>query len=91
MKLPKLHLQKFSGCPSEFRTFWGRFHAAFDSSTDINDVEKMNYLKGLLDCPAAATMAGLALSNANYSIAVKFLHEHFGNCQFALNSHMETY
>ena len=41
-KLPKLHLQKFSGCPSEFRTFWDSFHAAVDSKTDNNHVEKMN-------------------------------------------------
>ena len=62
VKLPKLHLQKFSGCPSEFWTFWDSFHAVVDSNTDINDVEKMNYLRGLLDGPAAATIAGLALS-----------------------------
>ena len=45
-----------------------------DSDTDINDVEKMNYLRGLLDRPAAATIAGLTLSSANYSIAVKLIH-----------------
>ena len=61
VKLPKLHLQNFSGCPSEFRTFWDSFHAAVDSDTDINDVEKRNYLRGLLDGPGAATIAGLAL------------------------------
>ena len=87
VKLPKLHLQKFSGYPSEFRTFWDSFHTAVDSNTDINDVEKMNYLRGLLDGPAAATIAGLALSSANYSIAVKLLHERFGNRQLVINSH----
>ena len=90
VKLPKLHLQKFSGCPSEFRTFWDSFHAADDSNTDINDGEKMNYLRGLLDGPAAATIAGLALSSANYLIAVKLLHERFGNRQLVINSHMES-
>ena len=88
MKLPKLHLQKFSGCPSEYRTFWDGFHAAVDSNTD--DVGKINYLRGLLDGPAAATIAGSALTNTNYSIAVKLLHERFGNCQLLINSHMES-
>ena len=52
----------------------------------------MNYLKGLLDGPAASTIAGLALSSASYSIAVKLLHAHarFGNCQLVINSHMES-
>ena len=90
VKLPELHLQKLSGCPSEFLTFWGSFHAAVDSNTDINDIEKMNYLRGLLDGPAAATITGLALSSANYSIAVKLLHERFGNLQLVINSHMES-
>ena len=90
VKLPKLHLQKFSGCPSEFWTVWDSFHAAVDSNTDINDVEKMNYLRGLLDGPAAAIIAGLALSSANYSIAVNLLHERFGNRQLVINSHMES-
>ena len=45
-----------------------------DSNTHINDVEKMNYLKGLQGRPAAATIAGLTLSSANYSIAVKLIH-----------------
>ena len=35
-------------------------------------------------------MAGLALSSANYSIAVKLLHERFGNHQLVINSHMES-
>ena len=90
VKLPKLHLQKFSGCPSEFRTFWDSFQAAVDSNTDINDVEKMNYLRGLLNGPAAAIIAGLALSSANYTVAVKLLHERFGNRQLVINSHMES-
>ena len=66
MKLPKLHLLKFGDCPSGFRTFWDSFHSEVGPNTDINDVEKMNYLKGLLDCPAAATIAGLA--NIIYNI-----------------------
>ena len=90
VKLPKLHLQKFSGCSSEFRTFWDSFHAAVDSNTDHTDVEKMNYLRGLLDGPAAATTAGLALSSAKYSTAVKLLHERLGNRQLVINSYMKS-
>ena len=44
----------------------------------------------MLDGPAAATIAGLALSSANYSIAVKLLHERFGNRQLVINSLMES-
>ena len=44
----------------------------------------------MLDGPAAATIAGLALSSASYSIAVKLLHERFGNRQLVINSHMES-
>ena len=40
VKLPKLHLEKFSGCPCGFWTFWDSFHAAVDSNTDFNDVGK---------------------------------------------------
>ena len=49
-------------------------------------MERFSYLKGLLTGPAAATVVGLALTEANYRNAVELLKKGFANRQ---NSHMD--
>jgi len=41
-------------------------------------INKFNYLKALLEGPAASTILGLTLTEANYSAAVELLKECFG-------------
>ena len=52
-------------------------------------MERFSYLKGLLTGPAAATVAGLALTEANYQNAVELLKKRFANRQVIINSHMD--
>ena len=47
VKLPKLEIKKFSGNPSQWRSFWDSFQAAVGKHSHIEDVEKFNFLKGL--------------------------------------------
>ena len=47
MKLPTLTLQKFSGNPTEWPSFWETFKAASDSDEEMEDVMKFSYLKSL--------------------------------------------
>ena len=60
MKLPTLTLQKFSGNPTEWPSFWETFKAAIDSDEDMEDVMKFSYLKSYLVGPAAHAVAGLS-------------------------------
>ena len=48
MKLPTLTLQKFSGNPTEWPSFWETFKAAIHSDEEMEDVMKFSYLKSYL-------------------------------------------
>ena len=64
VKLPKITLKSFSGNPIEWLSFWDSFQASVDKNSDINGVDKMNYLSGLLKGEAATVIQGLPLSEA---------------------------
>ena len=44
---------KFNGNPSQWRSFWDSFQAAVGKHHHIEDVEKFNFMKGLLEGRAA--------------------------------------
>ena len=73
-KLPRISLKTFSGEPSQWLTFWDSFRSAVHENTDV-----FNYLKGLLNGSAAATITGLPLTDANYHAAIELLKNRFGN------------
>ena len=90
VKLPKLVIKKFRGNHAEYQAFWDSFDAAIHSNETLSDIEKLNYLCSFLEGPAVATIAGLALTKDNYTVAVDLLHERYGNKQVIISSHMES-
>ena len=56
----------------------------------MNDVDKFNYLRSLLERTAYEAISGLTLSSANYREAIDVLHKRFGNKQLIISKHMET-
>ena len=48
INLPKINIKSFEGDPLEWLTFWDSFSAAIDKNLELSDVEKMNYLNGML-------------------------------------------
>ena len=58
VELPKL-IKKFSGRPTEWTNFWQSFNGAIHSNTDLNDIEKFNYLHMYSEQSAADTIHGL--------------------------------
>ena len=88
-KLPKLILKDFSGEASKWSEFWDSFESAVHNNTTISAVDKFNYLRGLLNGPAASTIAGFSLSAANYEAAINLVKERFANRQTIIASHME--
>ena len=89
-RLPKLTLRNFSGDAMSWQSFWDSFEAAVHNNEDVSKVDKFNYLKSLLDGPAASTIAGFTLTAENYETAVKVLKERFGNDQVIVSRHMDA-
>ena len=62
VNLPKISIQPFKGNRLEWLTFWDSFSAAIDEHTELNNIEKMNYLLSMLKGEAALAIAGLPLT-----------------------------
>ena len=77
--LPKLTLAKFRGNVTTWSSFWDSCQVVVHENADIMIVDKFNCLNSLLEGPAARTIQGLKLNEANYNSAVKLLQERFVN------------
>ncbi len=89
VKLPKLQLKKFDGDPTSWQQFWDSFNCAVHENTALSNIDKFNYLLGLLESTASQAISGLSLSGDNYSEAVKILKDRFGNKQLIISKHMD--
>ena len=90
VKLPKLTVRKFNGDLTSWTTFWDSFKSSIHDNNDLSAIDKFIYLNSLLEGPAAAAVAGLTLSEANYEEAVKVLTKRFGNRQQFIAKHMDA-
>ena len=57
--LPKMTIEKFKVDYTKFNTFMDSFAPATDSSEDLNDIEKFNYLHYYLEGEAFRTNQGI--------------------------------
>ncbi len=77
-RLPKLEVKKFTGRFHEWQEFWDSYRSAIHSNDSLSDVDKFSYLRGLVEGPAKACIAGFALTEANYNAAIELLERRFG-------------
>ena len=90
INLPKINIKSFGGDPLQWLTFWDSFSAAIDKNHRLSDIEKMNYLNGMLKGEAARAISGLPLTEENYKKAIELLQERFGKPQISTNAYMES-
>ena len=90
VKLPKLTIHPFKGDLTTWTTFWDSFEAAIHNSPGLSDIDKINYLRSLLQGSALDAISGLTLTAANYEEAVAVLKKRFGNKQQIVAKHMDT-
>ena len=85
-----LEIQKFGGDASQWFTFWDNSVASIHNNEELSDVERFSYLKGLLTGPAAATVAGLTLTESNYQNAVELLKTRLQQASYSELPHGQT-
>ena len=59
VSLPKMTIEKFKVDYTKFNTFMDSFAPAIDSSEDLNDIEKFNYLHSYLEGEAFRAIQGI--------------------------------
>ena len=89
-KLPKLSLKKFNGNPTDWQSFCDSYTTAVHSNASLSKVDKFNYLKSLVEGPAAATIAGFSLTEEIYDTAFNLLKDRFANPQVIVSSHVNA-
>ncbi len=85
MKLPKIELPKFSGDLSHWKAFWDMFESSVHANP-ISRVQKLTYLSSALQGAAASAIAGLAITEDNYDVAVDLLKKRFGKDSLIKNA-----
>ena len=80
-RLPKLTLPTYKGDVTRWTSFWDSYDSAIHSNTQLSTVDKFNYLHSLLEGPAARSIKGLTLTEANYESAIDLLRKQFGKPQ----------
>lgn len=74
VKLPHIEIKTFDGQPSNWQTFIDSFECAIDKNDSLSPIQKLTYLKNLVEKDAASTLEG---TNNNYELVTnsyKFLH-----------------
>ena len=89
VRLPKLHIPKFSGALCDWTAFWEVFYTSVHNSTALSSVEKFSYLVSLLEGSALQTIKGMPITDANYEAAIVAMQSRYGNKQALVNAHME--
>ncbi|XP_052764085.1 uncharacterized protein LOC128206006 [Mya arenaria] len=87
VKLPKLDLCPFNGDKLKWTQFWDAFECTVHDNKNLSKIEKFNYLQTKIVGEAKRAIAGLALSNENYTVAIDILKQRFGNPQEAVDLH----
>ena len=87
MRLPKLVLDKFEGCPLEWPEWSGQFLATVDES-GASDCHKKQYLKTLVTGKAKAVIEGMGYSGQMYHVAWQTLEHDFGRPELVVNAQL---
>ncbi|XP_070384802.1 uncharacterized protein [Dermacentor albipictus] len=88
VKLPKLELQRFSGAATEWQSFWEQFEQAVHGNDGLSNAEKFLYLRSVLSGKAAAAIAGIQVTGANYTTVIELLKERFGRRDVLIQEHL---
>ena len=88
IRLPKMKIKKFSGCPQEWQELWDSYKSAEHENEQSSDIDKFNYFKHFLEHAARKVISGLELTEANYEEALKLLEKRFAKPGVIENVHI---
>lgn len=86
VRLPKIAIPTFSGRYTEWITFRDLFVSLIHNNGDIDNVQKLHYLKGHLTGEAEQLLRHIAITNDNYEQCWNILEQRYNNKQFLVNN-----
>lgn len=88
VRLPKLEIRKFEGILYEWQEFWDCYEGSIHKNNSLTEVEKLSYLRSLLEGPVKSVITGFSLTAANYKEAVDLLKSRYGKRTNIQQSHI---
>ncbi|CAH2092544.1 unnamed protein product [Euphydryas editha] len=85
VKLPKISIPTFSGKYTEWITFRDLFVSMIHNNTSLDNVQKLQYLKGFLTGEAEQLIRYIPVSDANYEQCWKMLEKRYSNKKYLSN------
>ncbi|CAH2092373.1 unnamed protein product [Euphydryas editha] len=82
VKLPKINIPTFSGKYTEWITFRDLFLSMIHNNTSLDNVQKLQYLKGFLTGEAEQLIRYIPVSDANYEQCWKMLEKRYSNKKY---------
>lgn len=79
VRLPKLDLKTFDGNSSQWVSFINLFDTAIHKNMNISNVTKFQYLLSVLSGEPLSLVKSLNITEANYDVAYKLLHDRYHN------------
>ncbi|XP_015126399.1 uncharacterized protein LOC107047977 [Diachasma alloeum] len=76
-RLPEIKISEFDGSIESFPPFWDSFKTVIHENADLQNIQKFQYLRGLLKGSAAAAIGSLATTEENYATAIEILKKKF--------------
>ena len=89
-KLPKLNLPTFKGDYENWLSFYDLFKSSVHDNRSLTDSQRLQYLKASLQGDAAKLLTSLAITDANYSIALQTLEERYANPRMIARTHLTS-
>ncbi|XP_062540955.1 uncharacterized protein LOC134208993 [Armigeres subalbatus] len=90
IRYPEIPLLKFSGRPEDWVSFRDSFKAGVANRKEISDVEKLQYLKRLVQGDAARIIGHIEISDEGYRTAWKLLGRRYENKRRLIFCHLEA-
>lgn len=86
--LPKINLPPFSGNGDDWETFRDLFQSIVHNDPSLKPVQKLYYLKGLVQGEAKAALDAIAITDSNYNIAWNLLLCRYNNKRLLICNHL---
>lgn len=88
--LPKINLPSFSDRREDWETFLGLFVSMVHNDTTPTPVQKLYYLKGLLEGEAKAALESISINESNYSVSWQLLLSRYDNKRLLIRDHLQA-
>ncbi|KAG5864052.1 hypothetical protein JTB14_021111 [Gonioctena quinquepunctata] len=90
IKLPDIHLPKFSGKFEDWLEFRDIYKSLIHDNKILNNIQKFHYLRGALEGTAAASISKITYTADNYEVAWTTITNRFDNKKKLIYEHIKA-